>query len=87
PGVQITEYPALILIEGEDRLEFDMQEISDALGREMDPYFFQVQMTTHYGRLVLQDDRLLLFAKPEDAMEYTGLQLLEAETGKTEKQG
>ena len=70
PGVVITYYPAMIRIDCPVKLEFDMAEISEALGREMDPYTFQVEMSTHYGRMVLFDDRIVLFGKMEDALEY-----------------
>jgi len=70
PGVTVTYYPAMIRIDGHDELDFDMKEISEALGREMDPYTFQVEMSTHYGRMVLFDDRIVLFGKLEDALAY-----------------
>jgi propane monooxygenase coupling protein len=72
PGVTVTEYPALIRIDGIGRLEFDMQEISESLGRDFDPYLFQVEMSTHYGRMVNLDDKIILFANPEEAREYIG---------------
>ncbi len=59
-----------IVIDGHGKLEFDMAEISEALGRQMDPYTFQVEMSTHYGRMVLFEDRIVLFGKLEDALEY-----------------
>ena len=70
PGVTIQYYPAMIRIDAHGKLEFDMAEISEALGREMDPYTFQVEMSTHYGRMVLFEDRIVLFGKLEDALEY-----------------
>ena len=70
PGVEIVEYPAMFRIDGVGRLEFDMAEISDALGRDFDPYNFQVEMSTHYGKMVLLDDKVLLFADPEEAKKY-----------------
>ena len=70
PGVKIQYYPAMIRIDGHGKLEFDMAEISEALGRQMDPYTFQVEMSTHYGRMVLFEDRIVLFGKLEDALEY-----------------
>ena len=57
-------------IDGVGRLEFDMAEISDALGRDFDPYNFQVEMSTHYGKMVLLDDKVLLFADPDEAGQY-----------------
>jgi propane monooxygenase coupling protein len=70
PGVTIKYYPAMIRIDGQGKLEFDMAEISEALGRQMDPYTFQVEMSTHYGRMVLFEDRIVLFGKLEDALAY-----------------
>ena len=70
PGVAIRYYPAMIRIDGHGKLEFDMAEIGEALGREMDPYTFQVEMSTHYGRMVLFDDRIVLFGNLEDALQY-----------------
>ena len=70
PGVTTKYYPAMIRIDGHGKLEFDMAEISEALGRQMDPYTFQVEMSTHYGRMVLFEDRIILFGKLEDALAY-----------------
>jgi propane monooxygenase coupling protein len=70
PGVEITTYPAILRIDGVGRLEFDMAEISAALGREFDCYNFQVELSTHYGKMVLLDDKVLLFANPDDATQY-----------------
>jgi Methane/Phenol/Toluene Hydroxylase/MmoB/DmpM family len=70
PGIVITHYPAMIRIDGRGKIEFDMAEIGDALGRAMDPYTFQVEMSTHHGRMVLFEDRIVLFGKLEDALEY-----------------
>lgn len=72
PGIKITHYPAMIRIDGIQQIEFDMKEISEALGRDFDPYLFQVEMSTHYGRMVMLDDKIILFANPEDAKEYIG---------------
>lgn len=70
PGVTISHYPALIRIDGIGRLEFDMREIGDVLGRDFDPYQFQVELSTHYGRMVLLDDEVVVFADPEEAAQY-----------------
>jgi propane monooxygenase coupling protein len=32
-------------------------------------------MSTHYGRMIHQDDRTILFANPEDAADYIGFDL------------
>ena len=75
PNVKITRFPAIIRIDGERMLEFDMEEIGAALGLEpgeYDVYDFEVETSTHYGRQVRLDDKVLLFANPEDAAEYLG---------------
>ena len=33
-------------------------------------------MSTHYGRMIHQDDRTLMFANPEDAAEELGFDLV-----------
>ncbi|GGE29680.1 monooxygenase [Marinithermofilum abyssi] len=73
PNVTVKHYPSMIRVDGIGVLEFDMEEIGESLGREFDPYLFQVEMSTHYGRMVLLDDRVLLFADPEKAKEYIGI--------------
>lgn len=75
PGVEITTLPAMVRIDGENKLEFDMEEIADALGsEEFTVADFEIETSTHYGRMVLLDDRVLLFANPEDAAEYIGIE-------------
>lgn len=81
PGVKITKFPAIIRVDGERMLEFDMDEIGEALGYEPGEYGvydFEVETSTHYGRQVRLDDRVLLFANPEDAAEYLGFTEAEA---------
>jgi propane monooxygenase coupling protein len=57
----------------------DYDEISEALGEEAG--FFnsaelEEDMSTHYGRMIHEDDRTLFFANPEDAAEYLGFDLV-----------
>lgn len=76
PGVEVTRYPAMIRIDANDSLEFDLDEIAEALGvDEFSPEDFEIETSTHYGRMVKQDDRVLLFANPEDAAEALGFTL------------
>ena len=35
-------------------------------------------MSTHYGRMIHEDDRTIMFANPEDAAEYIGFDLIAA---------
>ncbi|MDJ0894434.1 MAG: MmoB/DmpM family protein [Alphaproteobacteria bacterium] len=71
PGITVTYMPAMIRIDGEGKMEFSMEEISEALGRPMDSYTFEISTSTHYGRMVRIDDNIIvLFGNMEDALEY-----------------
>ena len=87
-GVEVTHYPAMIRIDADNKLEFDLVEIQEALGDvdEYTAYDFQVEMATHYGRMVADDETVTLFANPEDAAEELGFDLLEQE-GQQEQPG
>ena len=80
-GVEVSHYPAMIRIDAEQKLEFDLGEITEALGDvdEFTAYDFQIEMATHYGRMVTDDETVTLFANPEDAAEELGFDLLEKE--------
>lgn len=75
PDVSIRHLPSMIRVDGKGKLDFDMAEISDQLGREFSPADFEEVMSTHYGRMVVLDDRVLLFSNPEEAAEYIGFDL------------
>ena len=74
-GVELTEYPSMIRVDGQRVLDFDYAELTDALGQEFDGAIFEEISSTHYGRMVHLDDQTLLFANPEDAAEYIGFDL------------
>ncbi|MEW5421104.1 MmoB/DmpM family protein [Amorphus sp. 3PC139-8] len=70
-GVTVTYQPALIRIDGHDKLIFKMDEISDYLGRDMTAEMFEVNTSTHYGRMVRVDDNtVILFGNMDEVMEY-----------------
>ena len=74
--VTVEELPSMIRLDGSQRIDFDFAEIAEALGwDEFDNNDFEEIMSTHYGRMVVLDDRVLLFANPEDAAEYIGFDL------------
>jgi propane monooxygenase coupling protein len=74
-GVEVTKYPAMLRIDGGKVLEFDMSEIAEYLGEEeFTTYDFEIETSTHYGRMVRLDDRVIVFANPEDAAEYLGFE-------------
>ena len=71
PDVTVTYQPALIRIDGKGRLVFKMDEISEYLGRDMTAETFEVNTSTHYGRMVRQDDNtVLLLGNMDDVFEY-----------------
>jgi len=75
-NVTVTELPSMIRVDGVNKVDFDFEEIADALGwPDFGQDDFEEIMSTHYGRMVVLDDRVLLFANPEDAAEYLGFDL------------
>ena len=75
-GVEVTELPSMIRVDGDGQVAFDYQEIAEALGwDDFGNDDFEEIMSTHYGRMVVLDDRVVLFANPEDAAEYIGFDL------------
>jgi propane monooxygenase coupling protein len=77
-GVKVTYLPSMIRLDAVQRMDFVYDELSEALGEE--PGFFganvlEESMSTHYGRMVHEDDRTIMFANPEDAAEYLGFDL------------
>jgi len=71
PGITVTYQPALIRIDGDGKIAFDMTEISEALGRPITPYTFEISTSTHYGRMVMVDDNtVVLFGDMDEAMQY-----------------
>jgi propane monooxygenase coupling protein len=77
-NVTITPLPSMIRVDGVGRMDFDYDEISEALGEEpgyYDAAQFEENMSTHYGRMIHLDDRTIMFANPEEAAEYIGFDL------------
>ena len=74
--IAITELPSMIRVDGVNRIDFDYEEIAEALGWEdFGNNDFEEIMSTHYGRMVVLDDRVVMFANPEDAAEYIDFDL------------
>ena len=77
-NVKVMPLPSMIRVDAVGRMDVVYDEISEALGEE--PGFFNAaefeeNMSTHYGRMIHQDDRTLMFANPEDAAEELGFDL------------
>ena len=75
-NVTVSVLPSMIRVDGIGKVDFDYQELADALGwADFGNDDFEEIMSTHYGRMVVLDDRILFFANPEDAAEYLGFDL------------
>ena len=77
-GVTVLPLPSMIRVDAVRRMDFVYDEISEALGEEpgfFDAAEFEENMSTHYGRMIHEDDRTIMFANPEDASEYIGFDL------------
>jgi propane monooxygenase coupling protein len=78
PGVRITYLPSMIRVDADTRMDFVYDELAEALGEESGSFSsadLEESMSTHYGRMVHEDDRTIMFANPEDAAEYIGFDL------------
>ncbi len=76
PGVTVEALPSMIRVDGTGRFEIDYAECAEALGwDDFGPDDFEEIMSTHYGRMVVLDDRTIMFANPEDAAEYISFDL------------
>ena len=75
-NVTVEVLPSMIRIDGDNKFEINYEECAEALGwDDFGNDDFEEIMSTHYGRMVVLDDRVLLFANPEDAAEYIDFDL------------
>jgi len=78
-NVAITHLPSMIRVDAKGRMDVVYSEIDEAAGEE-DGWFnaaeFEESMSTHYGRMIHEDDRTIMFANPEDAAEYLDFDLV-----------
>jgi propane monooxygenase coupling protein len=71
PKVTVTYNPATIRIDGEGKLIFRMDDISEYLGRDMTAEIFEVNTSTHYGRMVrIDDNTVILFGNMDEVFEF-----------------
>jgi propane monooxygenase coupling protein len=75
-NVTVEDLPSMIRVDGVGQFDFDYAEIAEALGwDDFGNDDFEEIMSTHYGRMVVLDDRVIMFANPEDAAEDLGFDL------------
>ena len=78
PNVSVRFLPSMIRVDAIGRMDVVYDEVSEALGEEpgfFDAAEFEENMSTHYGRMIHEDDRTIMFANPEDAADYIGFDL------------
>ena len=79
PNVTVTHLPSMIRVDAKNRMDVVYSEIDEAAGEE-DGWFnsaeFEESMSTHYGRMIHEDDRTIMFANPEDAAEFLDFDLV-----------
>jgi len=81
PNVRVMPLPSMIRVDALRRMDVVYDEVSEALGEEpgyFDAAEFEENMSTHYGRMIHEDDRTIMFANPEDAADYIGFDLTAA---------
>lgn len=77
-NVRVTHLPSMIRVDAKNRVDVVYSEIDEEAGEEegwFDSAEFEENMSTHYGRMIHEDDRTIMFANPEDAAEYIGFDL------------
>ena len=76
PNVTVMHLPSMIRVDATNKMEVVYAEIDEALGdRPFNEAEFEENMSTHYGRMVHEDDRTIMFANPEDAADLLGFDL------------
>jgi len=75
-NVTVEVLPSMIRVDGTGQFEINYEECAEALGWEdFGNDDFEEIMSTHYGRMVVLDDKIIMFANPEDAAEYISFDL------------
>jgi propane monooxygenase coupling protein len=77
-NVTITHLPSMIRVDARGRMDLVYSEMDEAAGEEdgwFDSAEFEESMSTHYGRMIHEDDRTIMFANPEDAAEFLDFDL------------
>jgi alkene monooxygenase coupling protein len=62
PDAKVTDNDCFYKVEREGLLTFDMADLSERLGRDYTVHDFLVNMTSYYGRIVVSDDAVEIYA-------------------------
>lgn len=63
PDLRITKTNCYYMIEGEDKIEIDVHEVGERLGKELDVPSFLVIMSSYYGRAQVDEDKFGVYAE------------------------
>jgi hypothetical protein len=63
PDLKITKELTYYLIEGEGKIEIDVEQVSERLGRPLDMPSFLVVMASYYGRAEVKDHTFGVYAE------------------------
>jgi propane monooxygenase coupling protein len=77
-NVTVTPLPSMLRVDAKGRMDLVYADVDAAAGEEdgwFDAAEFEENMSTHYGRMIHEDDRTIMFANPEDAAEFIGFDL------------
>ncbi len=77
-NVTVTPLPSMLRVDAVRRMDLVYSEMDEAAGEEegwFDAAEFEENMSTHYGRMIHEDDRTIMFANPEDAAEFIDFDL------------
>jgi hypothetical protein len=65
PGVRVSDRDCFYKIERDGKLDFNMETISEFLGRDIDTETFLVNMSTYYGRITVSEGLLEISSEIE----------------------
>jgi hypothetical protein len=63
PDLRITKTNCYYMIEGEDKIEIDVREVGERLGKELDVPSFLVVMSSYYGRAQVEEHKFGVYAE------------------------
>jgi len=63
PDLRITKELTYYLIEGEGKIEIDVEKVSERLGRPLDVPSFLVIMSSYYGRAQVEEHKFGVYAE------------------------
>lgn len=63
PDLRITKTNCYYMIEGEDKIEIDVREVGERLGKDLDVPSFLVIMSSYYGRVQVDEHTFGVYAE------------------------